>query len=315
MLRIFAGLVVFAMCAVSALADVAGFYGNWENVATDATGIRHVVISPAGGNRVSVRVYGNCHPNECDWGVVPADSLPDGAKATAVTAVTAMIHYGFAHRKLTLRLDPKGNLSFDADFRFVEGKGKNDVRLSGRLRHSDWAGPMSKASWEQPVSRNVGWGGGARPALSRPKEVCDSFNPSAVGLVRAGPGWNLVADGVFLTHTDWDEKTARRAVELIRHYKFNRKCHTGTVDFWKNNAAFPNEGLTGASCVAFNSTTAHIVNTEKSWRVVDGTQEIANLKDSKDNAMAVLAMIRFHKLEKKCVLAWPNPVMVYWLTR
>ena len=150
--------------------------------------------------------------------------------------------------------------------------------------------------------------------MKRPTEVCTAFNPQALGLVRAGPGWNLIADGVFLAHTDWDEKTARRAVELVRHYKFNNKCHTGTVDFWKNNKAFPNEKLTGASCVAFNSTTAHVAHIDNSWRVVDGPEEIANLKDNKDNAMAVVAMIRGYRLEAKCVLAWPNPVMVYWLT-
>lgn len=308
------GMVALVLSVMPASADVAGFYGNWENATKDATGIRHVAISPAGGNRVSVRVYGNCHPNECDWGMVPADSWPAGAKATDVKSVTAVIHYGFAHRKLFLRLDPQGGLFFDADFRFVPGSGKTDIHLAGRLRHSDWAGPMSKASWEQPLSRDVGWGGGARPALVRPKETCISFNPLALGLVRAGPGWNLVADGVFLTHTDWNQKMALRAVELIRHYKFNHKCHTGTIDFWRNNKTYPSEKLTGASCIAFHSTTAHVARIENTWRVVDGTQEISNLKNSKDNALALVAMIRFHKLENKCVLAWPNPILTYWLT-
>lgn len=175
-----AGLMALGLSVAAAGANVADFYGNWENPATDATGIRHVVISPAGGNRVSVRVYGNCHPNECDWGEVPADSQPTGAKAEAVTAVTALIHYGFAHRKLTLRLASKGGLTFDAAFHFVAGAGKQDVYHVGALHHTDWAGPMSKASWEQPLSRTVGWGGGARPSLTHPKETCTAFNPQAV---------------------------------------------------------------------------------------------------------------------------------------
>lgn len=308
-------LVAFFCLSAAASADVTQFYGNWANPDPSTSGIRHIIISPAGGNRAAVRVYGNCHPGECDWGVVQADTItaPGGKD---VVGLSALIHFGFAHRRFVLKLTPTGELAFWAGYRYVETAGKRDRQSTGQLRRTDWPGPMSKASWEQPASRNAGWGGGPRGnPLPMPKMKCDGFNPTALKLVKAGPGWNLNADGVFLTHTDWKEKTAQQAVEVIRHYRFDHRCHTGTMEFWTSNGTYPREKITGAACLQFNSTTAHVVSLQNNWHIVDGPLDIFNAKTSKDNAHAVLAVIRRNHLERKCVVGWPNPVMIYWLTK
>lgn len=312
---VFTIVVTFMGLTAAARADITQFYGNWANPNPGPSGIRHIVISPAGGNRATLRVYGNCHPGECNWGEVEADNVtaPHGKD---VIGLSGLIHFGFAHRQIVLKLAPNGQISFWAQYHYVDTAGKKDRESMGLLRQSDWPGPMSKASWEQPASRDAGWGGGPRGnPLAKPELKCDGFNPAATGLVQAGPGWNLVADGVFLTHTDWNKKTAQQAIEVIRHYRFDHKCHTGTMDFWMSNGRFPHEKLTGASCLQFNSTTAHTVRIENTWRVVDGPVEIFNALTSKDNATAVLAMIRRNHLEHKCVQGWPNPVMIYWLSK
>lgn len=314
--RWFAALVSLFALGTAAHADITRFYGNWENQTHDISGIRHVIISPAGGNRVNVRVYGDCHPGECDWGMVPADSQTSGFWSRDVVGLSATIHFGFAHRKITLKQSPDGSLRFEAAYEYVPSAGRHNLAVAGQLRHTDWAGPMSKASWEQPAGRDVGWGGGPRGnPLKKPELKCNGFNPAAVTLVKAGPGFNLVADGVFLIHTDWNEKTARQAVEVIKHYRFDHKCHTGTAEFWTSNSAFPVGKMTGASCMQFNSTTVHTVSRGNSWRLVDGPMEIFNAKTSKDNATAVVAMIRRSKLVNKCVVGWPNPVITYWLSK
>jgi hypothetical protein len=313
--NVVSGLAAALLFSFAAQAEVADFYGNWENAARDATGITHVAISPAGGNRVSVRVYGDCHPNECDWGVVPADSFTDGPRTGEVKAVSALIHYGFAHRRITLRVAPNGELAFEAQIQFVEGSGKHDFTTSGRLHHTNWAGPMSKASWEVPLNQNAGWGGGARgAALQKPQETCVRFDPKGVQLLHAGPGWNIVSGGTFVLHTDWNEKTARKALTTIKHFRFDQKCHTGTMEFWKTGNTIPAEKMPGVDCLQFGSTTAHVAKIGNGWRVVDGTITVADLNVRKDNAMAVLALIRAYRLERKCVIAWPNPAMTFWLS-
>jgi hypothetical protein len=304
---------IFALAAAASGADIAGFYGNWANAGRDESGIRHVIVSPAGGMRAMVRVYGDCHPNECDWGVVPAETQP-GAGPHGAPALVALIHYGFAHRKITLTPAAADGLSFSVEIRFVAGTGRKDVVASGRLGRSDWAGPVSGASWELPLDRNLGWGGGARgAAIPRPGQVCERFDPSSLRLTHAGPGWNVTAGGIFLLHTDWDEKTAQRALAGLRHYRFDAKCHTGTVTFWKRGDAMPADKPSFGECVRFGSTTAHVVRSNNHWLVVDGTTTIHDLKESRDNALAVLAMIRFYRLERKCAIGWPNPALIYWL--
>jgi hypothetical protein len=273
------------------------------------------MISPSGGNRVAVRIFGNCHPNECDWGVVPAESYTADPQSGDVQTVTALIHFGFAHHRIVLRKGPGKDLSFEAFTQFADGSERHDFVLPGRLKPTDWSGPVGQGSWEAPVVRSAGWGGGPRGGvLLRPKEICDAFDPNRLELVPAGHGWMIEAGGKALLYTGWDQKTARRALDVIRHYRFDRKCHTGTVDFWKTGDSIPDEKIGGADCVRFGSTTAHVAHVGKSWQVVDGTTEVADLKTSKDNAFAVLALIRTYRLERKCVVAWPNPVITYWLS-
>ena len=309
-----AALTAAALAAAAWAGDFARFYGNWENPAHDESGIRHVVLSPAGGNRVSMRVYGDCHPNECDWGVVPADPAGGTPKTGPVNAVTALIHYGFAHRRITVGIRPDGSLWFKAEIRYVENAGKRDRTVTGRLKASHWAGPMSKASWEQPVASDAGWGGGARGSvLAKPKEICDGFDPATLALAPAGKGWAITASGKTLIWTGHGIRDARQALATLNHYRFDKRCHTGTMAFWKIGNGFPAEKMTGATCLEFDSTTAHVARIGKSWQVVNGSDVIADMNVSRDNAYAVLAMIRRYRLEKKCVVAWPNPTLIYWL--
>jgi hypothetical protein len=301
--------------AGAARAAIDGFYGNWVNPASDASGIRHVIVSPAGGNRASMRVYGDCHPGECNWGVALADTAAGGPKPETVTAISVLIHYGFAHRRITLRQDGKGGLVFLAQFQYVPGAGHGDFALTGRLDSTGWAGPIGKAEWEKPQGRDAGWGGGNRgTVLVRPKDVCTLFDPQSLRLERAGNGWNIAAGNETIIHTGWGEREARRALAALRHYRFDRKCHTGTMEFWKAGEVIPAGTMSGADCTEFAPTTAHVVQIGKSWQVVDGTRTIADLGISRDNAYAVLALIRYNRLEKKCAVAWPNPVMIYWLS-
>jgi len=51
--------------------DTNSFNGNWENVNTNTPGITKMDIQSSGKN-VYVHIWGSCHPEDCDWGVVEA---------------------------------------------------------------------------------------------------------------------------------------------------------------------------------------------------------------------------------------------------
>lgn len=306
-------LCALLLCFGCARAEVEDFLGRWENPAKDESGIYHVVVTPAGHRRVNIRIYGDCRPGACDWGVTPADDYRYAPGTKALESVSATIHFGFAHRRITLQSAGKNRLHFSVAVTFVEGTGKRDIRIDGTLKRAGWI-DIGNPNWEQPIGRHVGWGGGPRGHTFRqPEERCIPFEPYRLDILYEHGRWVVAADGKWLTQPTANKEDAHRALAIIRRYGFNRKCQTGTMDFWHKGKGFPAEDILGPSCMKFSSTTAHVMRVGKSWRVIDGMTVIADMNVSRDNAFAVLAMIRSNRLERKCVVAWPNVVMTYWL--
>ncbi len=309
-----AALVLFGSAATRA--DVTDFHGNWKIASRDATGVAYVQISPSGGNNVSVRVYGNCHPIECNWGLAKAQSYTAGPQSDDVISISAEFNSGFARKQLIIRKAEPGELKLNVLTVFSDGSGRHDFDMTSKLKHTAWAGPIGQ-SWEnKPMS--TGWGGGARSgAPKKPDENCTAFDPAAVRVVQAGPAWKVVAGNQTLVEAGADENNARRALATIRHYRFDRKCRVGTAPtaYWKRGKAMANKPMGGADCIMFNPTTAHASHIGHRWKIVDGVKWIADFGDDKRQADAVLALIRTYHLEAECFVARPNPVMVYWLSR
>jgi hypothetical protein len=311
-----AGLAALALfLAVGhARADMADFYGNWENNGRDRSGITHVVISPAGGNQVSVRFYGDCHPIECNWGQVDARSYSADPRSDNVETIVATIDAGFARREIVFHKARDGVLPFEVMMDFVDGTGLHNFAVSGTLRHTAWAGPVSQ-NWEKPAAQETGWGGGARGGVSRqPVETCTAFDPGAMKAAPVGGTWVLSAGGKVLADAGNDRPAAMRALDTICHYRFDRKCHTGAPEFayWRRSDGFPSRRIGGADCIAFNTATAHVARIGRSWKVVDGVQWLAEFNDNAKSE-AVLSLIRAYHLDAECFVRRSDPVMIYWL--
>lgn len=313
-----AWLAALLLFAFAARADVKDFYGNWENPARDASGLTHVVISPDGGVRVSVRAYGNCHPIECDWGLVAGRSYSAGPGSGAVEAIQATFNAGFARRLIIFRVLSSGGLGLEMLTEFSDGSGRHDFITTGTLHHSAWAGPVSQ-NWERPAALGSGWGGGARGGASpKPMEACSGFDPAAVEAEERGGSWEVVAGPQTLVDAGPDEKMALQARDAIRHYRFDRKCTLAGAPagaYWKHGQSFPQRKIGGLDCVAFNPTTVHAARIGRSWKVVDGVEWIAEPGADKAKTDSLLALIRFYRLDTACFLRRPDPVMAIWLAR
>ena len=306
--------VFFLLAGVPAQAGALDFAGHWENAARDASGISHVAISPAGGNRLTVRVYGDCHPIECDWGMVSGQSYTADPRSSDVTAISTVFNTGFARKQIIFRRDSAGGLEFQMLTDFSDRSGRQNFEMIGHLHHTAWAGPVGQ-SWERPMSQGTGWGGGARSgAPVQPLEECSSFNPAAAHTVQQGTFWKVMAGSQMLVGARNDEREASRALEVIRHYRFDRQCHAGVTAYWKRGDAIPAERMGGSDCIAFNPTTVHATHMGQDWKIVDGTQWIADFGSEKARAEQALALIRTDRLDRECFVApRNNPAMTYWL--
>ena len=314
------GNILFALACVLATrpaqADVSYFYGNWENTGRDASGISHVQISPAGGNHVSVRIYGDCHPIECNWGQVEAQSYTASPRSGDVTSLSAFFNSGFARKQIIIRAGKGGELQFEALTIFIDGSGRHDFDMAGGLKHTAWAGPIDH-SWEHNPNLGTGWGGGVRSGSSqRPNENCIAFDPATIQAVQAGPAWKVVAGKITLAEAGSDERNALQVLATIRHYRFDRKCYVGMAPlaYWKHGAEMAGGRMGGADCIAFNPMTAHASHIGHRWKIVDGVQWLADFSDDKTQADSLLSLIRFYHLDEECFIARPNPAMVYWLS-
>jgi hypothetical protein len=131
---IFAASLLGALgVAGSASADVGDFLGNWVNQDSDTSGITHVLISPVGGNQVTVQVFGQCHPTDCDWGTVPGHNYYAAVSSGDVRMITASFNTGFAHKFLVFREAHGGKLVFEALTDFTDGSGRQDYDMTGKL--------------------------------------------------------------------------------------------------------------------------------------------------------------------------------------
>ncbi|MDE2135517.1 MAG: hypothetical protein KGM97_03980 [Alphaproteobacteria bacterium] len=311
-----AALLCAGLLAGAARADVTAFYGNWENAGRDASGVAHVQISPAGGNHVGIRIYGDCHPIECNWGLADAQSYTADPRSGEVTSISANFNSGFARKQIIIRKGASGGLQFEMLTDFIDGSGRHNFDMTGALKHTAWAGPLGQG-WENNASQHTGWGGGVRSGASqKPRETCDAFDDAAARAVQAGTSWKVVAGNETLVVDGAAEGDALRALATIRHYRFDRRCRVGAVPltYWKRGTQMASGRMGGADCIAFNPTTAHAAHIGHRWRVVDGVQWIADSGDDKTQADSVLSLIRFYHLDAECFVGRPNPIMVYWLS-
>jgi hypothetical protein len=245
-----------------------------------------------------------------------AQSYTAGPLSGEVISISASFNSGFARKQIVIREGGPGELLFEALTAFVDGSGRHDFDMTGRLKHTAWAGPIGQ-SWENNSSQGTGWGGGVRSgATQQPQEICTAFDPAAARAVQAGASWKVVAGKETLVEAGADERGALRMLATIRHYRFDRKCRVGTAPtaYWKRGASMADGRMGGADCIAFNPTTAHTSQIGHRWKIVDGVRWIADFGDDKSQADAMLSLVRFHHLDEECFVARPNPVMVYWLS-
>jgi hypothetical protein len=311
---VFALLVGAAGFCGGARGEASDFIGNWKNPDSKASGLMHVAISPNGGNRVDVRAYGDCHPMECDWGIVQGDVYYDNPKSDHVSVIVATFHFGLAHRQITFHKGPDGKLFFEMLVKLDDNSGRHDFSTVGYLKPTTWVGPVGPV-WQSEPGLQTGWGGGARSGAVRlPPEDCTAVDTQGLHAVNERGVWQLKAGGKTLIATGKDDKAARLAETAFHHYRFDRICRTGGQwkPYWRSADGFGREKLAGIYCLTFNPNTAHLVRLKNAWTIVDGAATLVDLGPFKDQAEAMLAMIRVNKLTGECFIGSPD-IMTFWV--
>lgn len=127
---IFGAMVLTVLLtAGAARADIDRFRGRWVNTDADTRGITKLAVRVR-GSKIRVRVFGQCQPRDCDWGLVRARAYGSGVSSDAFATarvVSARFRQSFARRLLILRVGRGGRLRVRLLTRFTDGSGRNDT--------------------------------------------------------------------------------------------------------------------------------------------------------------------------------------------
>jgi hypothetical protein len=307
-------VVALVLLSGAASAEASDFIGNWQNPAPKPGGITRIAISPNGGNRVDVRAYGDCHPGECDWGLVQGSVYYSDPKSDHVAVIVATFHFGFAHHQVTFHKGAGRQLLFEMLTKLDDNSERHDYAEVGALKTTSWAGPISQIYQTQP-GLQTGWGGGVRGLpTSPPVENCTAIDTrGARAVVRKG-SWTVKAGGKVLIDTGGDDKAALLAEAAFRYYHFDRRCTAGGPwkPYWRSAKGFGADRMGGIYCLTVNPTTAHLVRSKNSWDIADAATTLVELGPFKPQAEAMLGLIRSRKLTGECFIGSPD-IMTFWV--
>ena len=85
--KICAGAILAAAMAGTANAGTGDFFGRWTNIDHDTSGIAYVIVKPDPSGAY-MRVFGACHPTDCDWGAVEVHLYAGSVSQTPLTTRT-----------------------------------------------------------------------------------------------------------------------------------------------------------------------------------------------------------------------------------
>lgn len=310
-----AAAIATAALTGAAWANIGEFIGSWNNVDSGTRDITRVVVSPAGAGEVTVQAFGRCHPQDCDWGVVPGHGFADNVGSNDIRVVKARFNAGFKHTDLTLRLTPNG-LRYQILTTFTDNSGRSDYEAEGMLRRFQ-VGPMGPIG-PGPGPMNPG-GFHPLPVQVLGPEDCIPFNPNQVMAKPVNGSWKVVQGSMWMLDFGGNMAGAQRAAWLVHRYNFNQQCFVRRphppMMYWKSGGGIPSAGAPGEDCTNNNPATTAVANVGGAWKVVDGSHWMLDFGPDQAAANQAVAVIKHYHLNRQCFVGRPNPPMSYWLAQ
>lgn len=110
------------------------FIGKWERVKKD-DGLPRLEITSSGENSWFIQAWGDCEPDDCDWGKVPLHLLGSSVGARDFTYGFASWDQGFKDSHIVVHVD-KGIFIAEVYSIFKDNSGRANYRSVSRLKKS-----------------------------------------------------------------------------------------------------------------------------------------------------------------------------------
>jgi hypothetical protein len=309
-----AAAFALAYFTAPASAGLDDFVGAWSNANPGTAGITHVVIQQLGPNQVNVRVYGSCHPTDCDWGTVEAHSYTESVGSPDVRSVTAHFHSGFSNDEIVFTRGGGGTLKYQLFVAFTDGSGRYDYTMSDHLdRDSGWGVP-SPLPPGPPMPP---------PGPGPMAEDCVGFNPATATIAFVGGSWKFVDGPHWILDFGPNHNAAEQANHAIHHYHFDQQCFVtrasgSQMTYWKSGGGVPGFSMPGEDCIHVSPDAVDVQHGAGTWRVVDQSNNdwLLDYGPNHGAAQQAVSIIHSYGMNRQCfVNRSPGPpVMQYWLS-
>jgi hypothetical protein len=329
------GAILAAFATGPAAGDVSDFLGVWVDADTDTSGIARIVVTPGDGGQVNIRVFGRCHPADCDWGVQPARTYTGDPGSKDVRSIAADFNAGVARKHLTLSLAVGHALRFEVQTDFTDGSARSNYAVSGNVAAAaDEAAGAQVAGDATPGADAMPGNGGADllgglsigigpklpPGYVPAKgEDCTPFNPAMTHAANIDGSWRLVDFSHRLVNFGPSQSAALKAQAVIAFYHFDEECFVSrdgaTMLYWKRAGQVPAAAAAGQDCVALDPGAAKAVSAGGVWTVVAGDTALLAYGDDKAAAERAVSVIRTYRLNRQCFFARPSSAAQYWLSQ
>ena len=285
------GLVTLGFSS-STLANLNGFVGDWRNVDANTKGVTRLLIKKQGA-RLSMQAWGQCHPEDCDWGTVRAYGYGPKVSAnlnTTAQAVSAVFKPGHAQALVIVHKARNDRIHAEALTRFTDGSNRTNYR-------------------------NVYTFARKRTAAVVPKEDCVGFNPKTTTVKKINNRWKIVDGSHWLFDFESNAGEARKSLAVVKHYSMNKSCFVGrpgpSVSYLLVNNAAPKGAKQGEDCVSFDPWTAAVEKVNNRWKIVDGSHMMFDFGNQQGEARQSLSIIKHHGFTRSCFVGRPGPSFQY----
>lgn len=153
-----------------------------------------------------------------------------------------------------------------------------------------------------------------QPAQTR--EDCINFDPARAEVKQVQGSWKIVVGDVWLLDFGSNESEARRALQIIQHYRMNSQCFVGRpnppMQYYLVNGAAPSGALAGEDCIAFDPANIQVTQTSGTWVIAEGTHSIIGFGNNESLARFALEIIKKYGFNRICYVGRPGPSLVYF---
>lgn len=297
--------IVFLLCHSIGLAALNQFVGDWKNTDPNTRGITTLVID-GNANNLTMRAWGKCLPQDCDWGTVDAYAYAPNVSAPiapTAQAVSAVFTTGFSQTLLIVT--PAGNNLIRAEVytRFTDNRNRSNITEVYTFKRQLRLMPMRPVPGPMPMPG---------PML---REDCVSFNPNTTTVRNIDGRWTIVDGNNLLFSFGGKRVEALKALKIIKYYRMDSSCFVGRPDpsfrYLLVNGRTPQGNMPGEDGVSFNPNTIEVRNIDGRWKIVDGSNWLFDFGDKEREARTASAVIKKYGFTRSCFVGRPDPSFNY----